>query len=221
MAIIKLKAESRENTGTRASTRLRGAGFIPANLYSHGNESKPLSLEDKSWSKAIEHEAKLVYVGLPEGKEQLAAVREIQRNPLDHKIIHIDLLGIREDEPIQFSVRVEFLGTPIGMKEGGVQQIGSDHVDITCLPNRLPDHIECDISHLTVGDSIFAKDLVMPEGSTLESDPDMVLLGVVMVRVVLEEPAEGAKGEEGEAGEGEGEEGAGKSERDEDSKSED
>lgn len=206
MAIIKLSAELREATGSRASRKLRSDGFFPANLYSHGDPSTPLKLASSAWSKALAEDLKLVTLELPGSENQLAAVREIQRNPLDQEVIHVDLLKIKMDETSEFSVRIDFTGIPVGIKHGGVHSISSNSVEIEVLPSNLPDHIKCDITDLDIGDSISAKDLVLPEGVVLLSDPDMTIVSVMMIRTTVEAPVEAVEGEEGEEGEEEAEE---------------
>ena len=204
MSILKLKAETREEVGSRASVRIRDGGYIPANLYSHGDPSTPLKLQMNLWSKALAEEFNLVTLQLP-GREQLATVKEIQREPLSQRIIHIDLQGIKMDEPIEFSVKIEFTGTPKGLKGGGVLSISSDHVNVLSLPKDLPDHLTCEISHLDIGQSISARDLALPEEITLVSDPALTLASVLLVRIVVEEPEKPVVGEEGAVGEAAGE----------------
>ena len=206
MAILKLSADARLETGTRASRALRATGFIPANLYSHGQAPTALKLHSMSWTKALSEEVHLVMLDVPGQKPQVATLREIQRDPLSQQIIHVDLLRIEMDETVQFSVKVDYFGVPKGTKEGGVTQILSSHIEVECLPTNVPDIIRVDISDLDIGGSIHARQLVMPDQVKLITEPDVTLVSVAMVRLVVEKeevaPTEAVEGEAaGEEGE--------------------
>jgi large subunit ribosomal protein L25 len=206
MAIIKLAAEPREEVGSRASRKLRTLGFIPANLYSHGQPSIKLKLEYLRWSKHLTEQLHLVSLEFPDGKNQIAAVREIQRDPMSQQVAHVEFLAVKMDEVTEFHVPIIFEGTPKGAKDGGVKTISSDHVMVECLPTVVPDSLTVNITDLDIGDSINAGAMVMPEGVKLVTDPAVTLVSITAVRAVVEavaavtEAVEGAA--EGEAAEG-------------------
>jgi len=208
MAIIKLQAESREETGSKASRRLRDAGFIPASLYAHGNDPTLLKLDAKEWMKHLTDQLNLVNIEFGKN-EQVAAVREIQRDPMSQDALHVDFYAVKMDEVTSFNVKLEFTGSPIGIANGGVRAISNDYVDVECLPTDVPDLIEVNTEDLDIGHAITAGDIVLPENVKLQSDPSMVLISVTAVRMVLpedEEPVEAVpEGEEGEAAPAEGE----------------
>jgi large subunit ribosomal protein L25 len=201
MAIIKLAATQRQEIGSRASQSMRVSGFIPAILYAHGKPAIPLKLDSLSWSKALETELHLVMLDVSGEKPQTATVREVQRDPMSQDIIHIDLLKIEMDEAVHFSVKVNFTGTPIGTKEGGVTQVLTSHIEVECLPTNVPDFISVDITHLDLGSSLHARDLTIPENVKLITEPDVTLVSVAAVRIAVEK--EEVKPVEGEVVEGE------------------
>jgi len=202
MDILKVTVEPREELGSRASQKLRKEGFIPANLYSHGQPAKNIKLDSNKWERHIDESLNLVSIEFPDGGSQIAAVREIQRDPLSQSINHIDFLGVSMDETIEFSVSLDFQGTALGTKEGGVLTISSEMVAVECNPINVPDSISVDISELEIGDSISAGQITLPEKVKLASDPAMTLVSVTAIRVVEEdipeEPAEGEELAEGE-----------------------
>jgi large subunit ribosomal protein L25 len=213
MAIPSLAAELRDKAGTRASRALRAAGYIPASLYWNGKPARSLKLDYNIWTKALAEELHLAKVQIAGGESQMVTVREIQRDPLTQRIIHVDLLGVRMDQPIEFHVKVEFIGSPIGVKEGGVLSKAVDHIEVECLPSIVPDHVQADISDIKIGESLHADKLQMPDGVRMVTDPHVALASVVAIRLVEEvkpevvpvegEAEEGAEKEE-EAGEDEG-----------------
>lgn len=201
MAILKLTAEPRDETGTRAVRALRASGFIPANLYSEGKPSTLLKLDGARWTKALADELHLVALEIDGGASHTVAVREIQRDPLTQEILHVDFQGVKMDVAMQFTVRVEFLGTPEGVKIGGIQSVSRDHVEVECLPADVPESLSIDVSGLGMGESVNAGALTIPEGVKLLSDPQMVLVSIVAPRAAAEEekPAEEVEAEEKEA----------------------
>jgi len=203
MAMIKLQAEPRDETGTREMHRLRNSGYIPANLYSHGQPSTLLKLNTATWSKHLTDQLNLVTIEFPDGENQIAAPREIQRDPLTQDILHVDFLGVRMDEKIEFNVKIDFEGIPEGVKEGGVRSIASEYVTVSCFPTDVPESISIDISELRIGDGLSARDLTMPENVELVTDPAVNLISVSAIRISEEdlEPTVVAEGEEAEAAE--------------------
>jgi large subunit ribosomal protein L25 len=202
MAILKLAAEQRQEIGTRASRALRASGFIPGNLYSHGNTPTALKLASLAWTKALADELHLVMLDIPGLKPQVATIREIQRDPLSQEIVHVDLLHVEMDEAVRFQVRVEFKGVPVGVKDGGVTQVLTSHIEVECLPTNVPGNFSLDISELKVGDSLHARELTMPEGVRMVTEPDVTLVSLALVRqAVVEEVAAPVEGEEVAEGE--------------------
>jgi len=197
MSILSINVETREKVGSRACNKLRLSGFIPVVLYSDGNPAVSLQLDTKKWGRYITEQLHLVELVLPDGKKSFAAPREIQKDPMTQAVLHVDFQGVKLDEAAEFNVAVDFTGIPVGVKDGGVTTISSEHVTVECLPTDVPDTIPIDISHLRVGQALMAGDLVLPEGIKLISDRAMVLVSITAVRQVVEEvvaevPAEGA-----------------------------
>lgn len=198
MAILKLSATPREETGSRASQKLRSSGFIPASLYAGGEQPMLLSLETKKWGKHITGQLNLVNIQFASGGEQVAAVREIQRDPLSQEVIHVDFFKVSMDKETEFHVALRLDGIPLGVKDGGVQSVMAEYIQVECLPTIVPDEIPVDISGLQIGQNLNAGQIVLPEGIKLISDPDLTIISVTHIRVVVEE----VKAEEEEAVEG-------------------
>lgn len=205
MDILKLAAAQREETGSRLSRRLRENGFIPASLYAGGDQPTLLKLEANKWMRHLTDQLNLVNIEITGAGNQMAAVREIQRDPLSQAVIHVDFFKISMDQVTEFSVRIIFEGSPAGVSEGGVTTVASDFVAVECLPTDVPDTISVDISELEIGQSINAGGITLPEGLKLISDPGMTIVSITTIRVVEEEKPEEevVEGEEVEVAEGE------------------
>ncbi|MCX6645415.1 MAG: 50S ribosomal protein L25 [bacterium] len=204
MAILKLTAVPREHSGSHSSQKLRKEGYIPVSLYSGGEPPTLLSIEQNKWGKHITEHLNLVNIQFEAGGEQVAAVREIQRDPLSQDVIHVDFFKVRMDQETEFHVAIRFDGIPQGVKDGGVRTVTSEFIQVECLPTIVPDEIPLDISGLEIGHALNARDVILPAGLKLVSDPDLTIISITTVRAVIEEvkPVEGEVVEGAEGAEG-------------------
>jgi large subunit ribosomal protein L25 len=169
-----------------------------------------------------------------DGQEYLTIAREIQRDLIHNRFIHVDFMAVRRDEKITVNIELHEIGDSVGVHAGGVIEHHLREVEIESLPANVPQRIEFDITSLKIGESLRVGDLTPPEGVEFLTDPDTMVLAVVepaMMDTELdlavageeapeaeaaaeEEAVEGElpEGEEGEAAEGEGGEGAGSEE---------
>jgi large subunit ribosomal protein L25 len=214
MAENTLVAEIGRPTGTRSSKRLRHDGKIPAVVYGHG-DPVAVAVDWRALRQVLTTEAGLnALINLEVGGEtQLTMVKELQRHPVRHDVLHVDFLRVRADEPITVDVPITLVGEAeeVHRADGTI-----DHVlyqlSITALPGDIPTELTADISGLVVGDAIRVGDLQLPRGVTTDVDAEETV-AVARVEVVeLEEPeaAEEGEAEAGEAGaDAEGEAGGG------------
>ena len=223
-----LQAEPRSETGKGPAHRLRASGRVPAVLYGAGVDPTPIhvsALDLLHVFHAMGQASVLVDLKL-DGQEYLTIAREIQRDLIHNRFIHIDFMAVRRDEKITVSVELHEIGDSVGVHAGGVIEHHLREVEVECLPANVPPRIEFDISTMQIGDSVRVGDLVPPEGVEFLTDPDTMILAVVEPAVMdteldlavageeaPEEVAEAAEEEEGEAAEGEeGAEGEGEGE---------
>ena len=205
---LKLEAEKRDESGKGAARKLRARGRVPAVLYGHGVGPVSVSVGAKDLYRVLHGSAGTnVLVNLTvDGAEHLALPREIQRDHVRGRYVHVDFLAVRRDEKVTVSVPVRVVGESPGVKVGGVVEHHLWELQVECLPGDVPDGIDADVSELQVGDSLRVSDIVAPEGVTVLTPPEESLLSVAVPQVrVVEEVAEVAEGEE-EAAPAEGEE---------------
>ena len=198
---ITLRAEAGRETGTRPSRRLRREGLVPAILYGLGVETLTIAVDGRELHAALHTEAGLnALINVEVGKEShLAVAREIQRHPVRGEITHLDFIKISLDVALEAEVGIEFVGTPVGIAEGGIVDTQNNSVVVRCLPTAIPSHIPADIEGLNVGDTFTVGMLEPIEGVEIISDPDLPLASVVIPAVlVVDEPEEVEEGLEGE-----------------------
>jgi large subunit ribosomal protein L25 len=226
MAEVKLVAEPREGTGKGVARKLRAAGRVPAVLYGHGMDSTALSVDARDLYHVLHTGAGTnVLVDLVvDGSDHLIIPRDVQRDHIYGRFIHVDFLAVRRDEKLQLSIPVRIVGESVGVKAGGVVEHHLWELEVESLPGDVPEAIDADISNLEIGMSLRVSDLVAPKGATILTDPEESVVAVQQpqMAVELEEEealaaaealeaaeGEGAEGAEGEAGQGEGAEGSG------------
>jgi large subunit ribosomal protein L25 len=189
--------------GSRESRRVRREGAVPAIVYGHGLEPLSVAVDRRELYGVLHTEAGLnALINLQvNGDEYLTVAREVQRHPVRGDIIHLDFIRISLDEAIEAEVPVEFIGIPVGVREGkGIIETPAASVMVSALPTNIPSHITLDIAHLRVGDTARVSDLPAIEGVTYVTEPEHLLVMVAMpAAVVAEAPAEAL--EEGEEGE--------------------
>jgi len=190
MERIVLSAEKRENVGKGVARSLRRAGMIPAVLYRAG-KSQPIKIQKKEFSNLLKKtagEKVLVNLKFTDGNDRLAVMKDYQFDPINGDILHTDFYEVSLTEKIRATVHVVTVGEPIGVKrDGGVLQYGIREVEIECLPDQMPGHLEIDITGLGTGHSVHVRDLKVAEGVKILSDPSDVIATVVAPAV--EKPA--------------------------------
>lgn len=204
-----LTAQARTDLGTRPSKRLRREGYVPAVVYGRGLDPILVTLDRKELYGVLHTEAGLnavINVEVSGGEPVLAVAREIQRHPVRGEITHLDLIKVSLTEAIEAEVGLEFIGTPLGVKEdGGFLEAMESSVTIEALPTAIPNVIELDVSGLGIHDILKVEDLPEIEGVTYLGDPERPIVTVSPPAAEEEPEAVDAglelEGEEGEAAE--------------------
>ncbi len=204
-----LPATQRVTSGSRASNRLRREGRVPAVVYGSGVGPTAVHVSSRDLFTVLHTDAGLnaiIELDIEGGDTVLTVARELQRNPVKGTIEHLDFIEVRMDTEIEAEVGVEYLGTPIGVREdGAIVETIEASVTITALPTAIPSSIQVSIEDLALGDTLKIADLPEIEGVTYLGAADQPLLTVVApaaeVEPVVDELLEGV--EEGEIVDGE------------------
>lgn len=188
---ISLKAEIREEQGKGIARSLRRAGMVPAVLYREGR-SQSIKLHKKELAKLINSmsgDQVMVDLQFGEGDKKIALLKDYQVDPIKRELLHTDFFEVSLSEEIRVTVHVTTKGEPIGVKrDSGILQHTLREVEIECLPDKIPNMVEIDISKLEVGQSIHVSDLTFEEGIKILTNPEDVIVTVI-APVVEEAPA--------------------------------
>jgi large subunit ribosomal protein L25 len=201
---LKLKADLRDGAGKGVARKLRSAGLVPGVLYGHGADPIHISIDARELLHALHTDAGMnVLVDLRvDGDHVLAMPREVQRDNLRGKLIHVDFLRIARDEKITVEVPIHIIGESHGVKEGGVVEHHLWSLQIECFPQDVPAAIEADISHLGINETLKVGELKPPANATVLTPMDEGVVSVVPPQVLKVEEEEVAEGVEGEVAEG-------------------
>ena len=196
----KLKAERREGTGKGAAHKIRAAGRVPAVVYGHGAEPLHVTVDSRELFHLLHTEAGTnVLVDMRVDKDQfLAMPREIQRDHIQGRFLHVDFLRIAHDEKITVEVPIHIVGDSRGVKEGGVVEHHLWTLELECFPQDVPSSIEADITRLAMNESIKVSELKLPDKITVLTPSDETVVSVVppqVLKVEEEVPAEAVEGE--------------------------
>jgi large subunit ribosomal protein L25 len=181
-----LQASTRSDTGKGAARTLRRHGKIPGVIYGHNRPAEPLVVDTAALHKML--------VGIRAGTTVLdvvvdgrpavkALIREIQRDSVKpSEILHLDLYEVRADEKVTLSIPIHLVGIPDGVRNfGGVLDHVLRELEIEVLPTDIPEHVELDVTALTIGHSLFVRDLKVEKAEIL-NDPDTPVCTVVAPR---------------------------------------
>jgi large subunit ribosomal protein L25 len=197
----KLVAEVREQFGKGFARRIRAAGRIPAVIYGHGTEPQHVSLPGHEVGLILRKANQVLELDIA-GKETLALVKDVQKDPVRQIIEHLDLVIVRKGEKVTIDVPVHVEGESA---VGTIAALDANTLSLEAEATHIPERIVVNIDGAEEGTQIFAKDLELPAGSTLISDPDTLVINVTVPAAVdlgESEAAEGEEGAEAEAAEG-------------------
>jgi large subunit ribosomal protein L25 len=216
MALVELKGQGREDRGKGAARTLRARGMLPGVIYGPGGENRMVTIEAHSFDGLLRRAAAGTVIvdlklegGGPDGLKVL--VKEVQRDPITARPIHVDFLHIAMDKPVRLVVAVRLTGVPEGVKiEGGFLEHTLRDLEVECLPDAVPEFFTLDVSPLKVGEALHAGDVSVP-GVQVMTPADRVI-AVVHGKAAEEEtpaaaaaaPAEGEAAAEPAGGEGAG-----------------
>ncbi len=223
MARPKLTVDKRTITGRKVKT-LRHEGLLPGNLYGQNIKSQALKLDYQDFLTIFKKTGESGLIDLAIGKTkstQPVLVGDIQIDPVTDKILHVDFRQVDLTKKAQVTVPIELVGEAPGAEEGeGILIQPLSEVEVEALPEKLPDHLEADISSLKeINDAIRVTDLEVDKEIAILADKEEVVAKLEAPTEEEEEPApveeptvigeeaeeeDGAESEEGKEEESEG-----------------
>ena len=198
---INVEVHSRAEKGKNSCRRIRAAGMIPGNVYGLDLAPFPVSVRPQRVEEVLRLERgrntifRLQLAGGEESREVM--LREIQRDPVSERLVHVDFVRVDPDKPVVVAIPVNLVGTPEGVKnEGGILDFVQRTVQISCLPSAIPERLDVDVSELHINQNVSVSELEVGEGFTVLEDPEAILAVVAQSRAEISTEEAAAEAEE-------------------------
>jgi large subunit ribosomal protein L25 len=177
-----LSVRQRHQVGKNYARKLRRNGLVPAVAYAGGKPSIIFELNPAILLKMLQRAGKNTLLKLQfedqTHPEEVAMIREIQREPISRSILHVDFSLVDLTKPIQVHIKLSYEGRPVGTLFGGIAEVVRREVMLECLPNAIPIEIKVDITNLGLNQALHVSDLVLPENVKVLDDPQYTLITI-------------------------------------------
>jgi large subunit ribosomal protein L25 len=196
---IEVVAESRKGQGTGASRRLRRTGKVPGIVYGGKKPAVSIEVDHKALYHQLRDEkfhASILTLALDGAKEEVL-LRSVNMHPFKLEVQHIDFQRVSADEKIHMKVPLHFVNadkSPAIKEQGGLITHVLNEIEIRCLPANLPEFVEVDLSHLSIGHSMHIRELKLPEGVeiSLRGDENPTVASAQIPKAAIAEEEEAA-----------------------------
>lgn len=181
MAELAFNAEVRNKVGKETSKKLRAQKLVPAVVY--GKDMTPvhcsLAKADVEKLRKVNRNT-LIELNLA-GENHTVLVREAQKHPITSEYEHVDFQAVHMDKPVKVNVDLEYVGSPVGKKQGGIFTVLVKSVKIECLPGKIPQVITMNIDSLDAGDSLHVSD-IKADNFKIITNPKIAICQVSQVK---------------------------------------
>jgi large subunit ribosomal protein L25 len=191
----KLTAEPRTSFGKGAARKIRATGKIPAVIYGHGTDPQHVTLPSHEVGLILRKANAVLDLDI-NGKSQLALVKDVQKDPVKQIIEHLDLIVVRKGEKVIVDIPVHLEGEAA---PGTSVNQDANTLSLEAEATNIPERLVISIEGLEEGAHITAGDVKLPEGSTLISDPELLVVGITGANAADLGESDAAEGESAEA----------------------
>lgn len=184
METTKLAVKLREDLSKSHLKDLRRHGSIPGTLHGKGKTGLSLEVGLVGLAEALATDAGVHTImeikvdGAKRGEGGTAVIKSVQSHPISRKVLHVDFERVALSDVIVSEVPVEMIGEAPGIREGGVLEQVMSQIEVKSRADEIPQHIDVDISNLSMGEFIHAGDVPLPEGVELASRPEDIVVAV-------------------------------------------
>ncbi len=191
MSEVRISAEHRTEFGKGAARRIRRDSKVPAVLYGHGSDPRHISLPGHDLMMALKTPNVLLTLDL-DGADELALPKDVQRDPIKGFLEHVDLVLVRRGEKVTVEIPLHVVGSAAPET---IVTSDLNTLSVEAEATHIPGAIEVSVEGLNVGDQIHARDVQLPAGSTLATDPDALVVNVTAAPTADQLEAELAEAE--------------------------
>jgi len=188
---VRIAAESRTEFGKGAARRIRRDNKVPAVLYGHGTDPRHISLPGHELMLALKTANVLLTLDL-DGTDELALPKDVQRDPIKGFLEHVDLVVVKRGEKVNVEIAVHLVGDAAPETFVTTEQ---QTLTVEAEATNIPTGVDVSVEGLTVGSQIHAKDITLPDGVTLVTAEDALVVNVTAATTAEEIEAELAEAE--------------------------
>lgn len=172
----------RDRVGKSASRELRKKGLVPATVYGLNEPAVSIAISPKIVARVLASETgtnSMLHLQR-EGTEikRHVIIKDVQRDAVTGRLVHLDFIRVDPTHKVRVHVPIVLKGTPIGVKEGGLLDFVHRTIEVECLPGFIPGHIDVNVDHLDVGDTIRLNEIKLDAHITVLGDAHNVLCSV-------------------------------------------
>lgn len=180
-----LAASRRTAFGKTAAAKCRSADRLPAVIYDHAGHSTAVDVPYRDFEKLFKTvtESTLITVKLDEKDEYEVFIKDYQYDIVTDKVFHADFYSVERGQLLRTKIQIRLSGSPEACRQGAVLETGIPDIEVECLPRDLPERIIVNVEKLGANESIHVRDIKVPEGVKILTDPD---LAVAMVKFTRE-----------------------------------
>ena len=194
-----ISAEPRDKFGKGAARKIRAAGKVPAVIYGHGTEPQHVTLPAHELGLILRKANAVLDLDIS-GKSQLALVKDVQKDPVRQILEHVDLIIVRKGEKVTIDAPVHVEGESF---PGTLVALDGNTLSVEAEATHIPERLFVNVEGLEEGQHVYAKDIELPSGTTLLSDPETLVVNITLpAKVDLGEAAAEEAAAEAEAAEG-------------------
>jgi large subunit ribosomal protein L25 len=183
-----LAACARQPSGSRSARRLRRDGQVPGVVYGGGEPPTAFAVAARELRHALAGAGAVLDLQIDGGPASPVMVKELARHPVSGETVHVDLLRVRMDRPIQATVILELTGADDapGVREGGILEHVTRELTVEALPGDIPDAIQHDVSGMAVGDTVTLDAVQAPPKMQILGDAETVIATLTPPRLQTE-----------------------------------
>lgn len=187
MKEIEVKGQKRTNLGKKAAKAMRKEGLIPCNLYGEAKnadgapEALPIACPMSELRKIVYTPHIYVIKLVIDGEERTAILKELQFHPVTDALLHVDFYEVNDQKPITVGIPVKLNGLAQGVRDGGRMNLSIRKIDVTAKYQAIPEHLDIDVTAMTIGKSIKVGDLHF-EGLEMATSKNVVVCSIKATR---------------------------------------
>lgn len=174
-----LQINQREKKTRHSSRQCRRKGLVPGVLYGKGINNFLFEIGELELNHALSvtGEHGLLSINSQEGSLN-TLIKEVQRDPVTRRVLHIDLEKVEGNEEIETVVPINYVGEEYINKLDAVLQKNIDSIKVKCSPSNIPKGVNLNVGRAKPGDQFKIADVEFGNEITVVDDLNSIVASV-------------------------------------------